>query len=707
MKKWFFLLLSVCLTLTAACAEDAAESGFLIVENGMMQPVLTYSDLRDPNYTNEDSDILRFCVYVETDYDTDFDGKADLVKVLVQTPRAAAEGLYQAGVIYDPTPYGAGKAEAYESDVSPLYTEEPFDYDSFDHEAEKREPAGEMTSLEAAAQADPMLWNYTVPYSGSTGYEDAESYNYYLLRGYAVVEACGIGTYGSEGFELCGTRLERDSHRCVVEWLTGDRRAFTDPVNNIEIRADWSNGHVAMTGTSYGGTIPFEVAVTGVQGLETIIPYAGIANWYDYTNSQGVPTRNTVNYADYLAAYNCGGVFLDDEWTVVDPRYGSWLWQIAQDQDATNGDYAPIWEMLDYTTDEENHIECSALIVTGLNDFNVTTRHADLMFRAFRKAGKTVKLVLHQDGHNDLYGISVGGQPWDDIVNLWLSHYLYGIENGAEDMPALLAQSNIDGSFLAYDSWEDAEWVTVWPASETDYTTVTSDGLAQYSQDFQENWQNNLSVEQEAFFYTGMPADLAAVYPLDLPEGITLKGGVEVHVQLDSDRDDLDGLMITAVLMDVSDEGTFEAYQVNSENDLVPTRQLDETYVFGNGLPDVPLAELERTEVSMKCVTFGWTDLQNPGCGYDSSDYIRQEPGLVSGVEQDYTFYMLPTLYTLAQGHHLELYLLTWDAYRVMLDESFDLDGSLTSDLMDYQYQMTIRNDSLEVRIPAEVSSVR
>jgi len=44
---------------------------------------------------------------------------------------------------------------------------------------------------------------------------------YYLVRGFAVVEASGIGTYGSEGFELCGTHLERDSHVAVVEWLTG------------------------------------------------------------------------------------------------------------------------------------------------------------------------------------------------------------------------------------------------------------------------------------------------------------------------------------------------------------------------------------------------------------------------------------------------------------------------------------------------------
>lgn len=238
------------------------------------------------------------------DYDTDMDGKADLVKALVQVPRAAVEGAYKAAVIYDPTPYGAGSVERYD-DIGQLYVEKVFDTDRFYQECAKREPAGIMTSAEAAENADPMLWNDTTP-DGGIGFSYADLYDYYLVRGYAVVEAAGIGTYGSEGFELCSTKLERDSHKAVVEWLTGDRRAFTDAVSNIEIKADWCNGSIAMTGVSYGGTIPFEVAMTGVKGLKTIIPFAGIASWYDYTNSQGIALLLSANYTEILAAYNSG-----------------------------------------------------------------------------------------------------------------------------------------------------------------------------------------------------------------------------------------------------------------------------------------------------------------------------------------------------------------------------------------------------------------
>ncbi len=121
-------------------------------------------------------------------------------------------------------------------------------------------------------------------------YEDLEWYDYYLVRGFAVVECGGLGTKGSDGFETCGTDLEIDAFKCVIEWLHGDRVAYTDKTSNITIAADWSSGKVGMTGRSYAGTTQFGLATTGVAGLETIVPVAGIASWYEYTNSQGIST---------------------------------------------------------------------------------------------------------------------------------------------------------------------------------------------------------------------------------------------------------------------------------------------------------------------------------------------------------------------------------------------------------------------------------
>ncbi len=702
MKKTIVALMALLMLCSCAFACQAEDTDFIRVENGMLQPVLQWSDLRAENYTNEGSDILRFCVWVETDHDTDLDGKADLVKALVQVPRAAAEGKYKAAVLYNPTPYGAGTVEKAEESASVLYTEKVFDQSRFYLPCEKREPAGTMTTLEAAAKADPLQWNYKVPGSGAPGFGYAEGLSYYAVRGFAIVDACGIGTYGSEGFELCGLKLERDSHKAVVEWLAGDRRAFTDTTSNIEITADWCNGNVAMTGCSYGGTIPFEVAVSGVKGLKTIVPYAGIANWYDYTNSQGVSILNLSNYADSLAGYNAGGTFLDDEWEEPNPEYGSWLWTIAKEQDDTNGDYAPVWEQMDYTTDAENHTACSALVVTGMNDLNVTTRHADLMVETFKKAGQTVKLVLHQGAHMELYGMSINGTAWDEIMNKWLSHYLYGVDNGAELLPDVMAQNNITGVYEAYDSWPGSGTLNLKPDRAEGITKISSEGMGDYSDQFQENRQNNLTADDQEEFYASMPENLAAVYRFDLPAGTTIQGTPELHVMLDSDREDLDGLMISAVLMDVSDTGVFPAYTTSAMLDGAVGSYNVEGLTYETGTPSgkAELTDFRWTDMPRKIVSFAWTDLQNPGCGKYAREYVLQDPGLVSGVEQAYTFYFLPTVYTVAEGHHLELCLMTWDPFRVQLNAWFNLDGSLDTYLEDCVYTVQINNGSMSLVLP-------
>ena len=94
------------------------------------------------------------------------------------------------------------------------------------------------------------------------------------------------------------------------------------------------------------------------------------------------------------------------------------------------------------------NIQCPALIVHGLNDYNVRTKEFDLMYQAYEQAGIPAKILLHQDGHlTPTYpsgGLSflIGEESYDAILNQWFSHYLYGLDNGVEDMAAVTAQSN-------------------------------------------------------------------------------------------------------------------------------------------------------------------------------------------------------------------------------------------------------------------------
>ena len=322
--------------------------------NGMAQPIFPFTTgAVKEGYSNEDSDIIRYCVYVETNYDTDGDGKLDLVKALVQVPRAAAKGDYKAATIYEARPYITGCTElyGYEDD---LYNTGNFDIKAMYNTPAARKPVGSATTEKAAAAANSADWYYWNPEEKMMDYEDLDWYDYYLVRGYAVVECGGLGTKGSEGFETCGTDLEIDAFKCVIEWLHGDRVAYTDKTSNISIAADWSNKKVGMTGRSYAGTTQFGLATTGVKGLETIVPVAGIASWYEYTNSQGISTDSEPAYSDALAGY-CAGRKLDaDDWNKIKADYGNYLQTIYDIQRDLNGNYGETgghWNIRDYTVD--------------------------------------------------------------------------------------------------------------------------------------------------------------------------------------------------------------------------------------------------------------------------------------------------------------------------------------------------------------------
>ncbi|MBP3805156.1 MAG: hypothetical protein J6I76_14950 [Oribacterium sp.] len=684
------------------------EKKALVFEDGMAQPILTYTNLRDSDYTNDGSDILRFCVYIETDHDTDGDGKADLVEALVQVPRAAAEGDFKAATIYDPTPYGAGTVNETEQNSKMLLNKTPFDYDKLYEPGQKRKPKGNMTTLEAAEIASPECWNYKVPVTGDIGYTYAQFYDYYLVRGFAVVEAGGIGTYGSEGFELCGFDLERDSHKCVVEWLTGKRTAYTDPYNNITIKADWSNGNVAMTGCSYGGTLPFEVATSGVEGLKTIIPFAGIASWYDYTNFQGVPRVNDAAYAYSLASYNSGAAFLDDQWTVVNDDYASFLWQFSEDQEATNGDYDDIWERLDYTLDPSK-INCSALIVHGMNDFNVTTKQSDLMARAFESAGQPYKLVLHQNGHSTLDGMLINDELWQNIMNKWLSHYLYDVDNDIEDMPMVSVQSNVDGSFRTYDTWADFRYHTfdydkkVNPDNFNHVdTTAIGSTFAKYYQSTDEFGRENIRDN----YYLSLPDSVHAKYVYEVPDNYTFTGVPEVHLKLSTKDVTKDGMVVSAMLLDTIDgEESFKAYMTKQRiYDTLPTRTFGAAET-GGGLPYTKVKEYVQSNTTAKLITFGYTDLKNPGGGYEGKDYRRRTEEMNAGEYYDYTIYLMPTSYTFEPGHKAVLIITGWDPYNDILDEDFK--NGLVTDSVDssYTYAFNIDNEALEMRFPVIAGS--
>ena len=665
--------------------------GNLHFENGMAQPMLNHATYDVPN---EESEIQHLCVYVETDHDTDGDGKADLVKAFVQIPRSAVEGQYKAAVIYDPVPYPAGTYKDTEGYESYPCAEDEFDYNKLYVEGAKREAAERISTKEAALKADMSEWDYSLAATLDSGYYDMARYNYYLDRGFAIVQACGIGTYGSEGYELCGTDLERDSHKCVVEWLTGDRPAFTDKKNNVEVTADWCNGNVAMTGCSYGGTLAYEVATTGVKGLKTVIPVAGISNWYDYSNSQGVSRVAESHYMDHLSSLNAGSQFEDDYWVIPNDEYGAYVRQIAKDEMAANGNFEGIWPGMDYSDDYEK-ISCSALIVHGLNDFNVLTKQSDLMYKAFKKANQNVKIIWHQDGHNYLTGKYVGEELFDELLNKWLSHYLYDVDNGIEDMAEVTVQSNVDGKYYTYDSWEDASMLTAKAAAEGE--TVIQSG--KFDDFFAKYLKKKRPVEA---FCEELDAEHAATYTLDFPAGTTIYGAPVVHVKLKTPDVSGDNLMVTAMLLDTTADGKpFKAYLTSGKlQNVVPFKTLGE-YQIGVGANPGEIKELVQASTRSKVICKGWTDLMDPGTGYIAS----QDPSHTAtqaNTYYDHTLYLTPTVYTVEEGHSLKLMIFAQDPYATRLDNINDDTPDFMDDKVDEVYSFTIDNASVEVEVPVK-----
>ena len=734
--------------------KTAIENGEPLFVNGVAQPIFPYTSgvPTEDGYSNVNSDIIRYSVYVETNYDTDGDGKLDLVKALVQIPRAAAKKRdnHNFATIMDARPYITGCTDNGD-DRKFTYKEGDLGYDLnslYGSAKYQRVSDRKMSTMDAAKKAKAEEWYYVSPYeSGSWGdfydYEDLDWYDYFLVRGYAVVEVGGLGTRGSEGLETCGADVETDAFKCVVEWLAqnSSRVAYTDKKNNIQIKADWSNGNVAMTGRSYGGTTDFAVASTGVANLKTIVPVAGIASWYEYTNSQGISTGSNPAYSDNLGFY-CAGRYIDEnDWNSMKDVYQKYLNRIYNDQMTLNGDYGTHWATRDYTAGNEgkktdngltyNNFSCPALIVHGLNDDNVRTKQFQLMYDAFKNKGQNVKLLLHQGAHitpdydSHKTSLLIGDETYNGILNKWFSHYLYDQNNGAEKMATVTVQSNIvDGGWSTSDTWPTSDAVNAneltLKNTATGTTTINSN-------------MTGISSWRDAF--TTASTSASAMYTYDVEADTIIKGTVKVKIKaapiqhpdkqaveaadfeaveaaprgvdheeimnpdnqvadeeaydaedeygiaaMRAGSNSRDALMMSAMLVDVSDEA-FQSYTTS-----VTENKTGAVNWVGSGAEDYDVIKFKPTTSKYKIIARGWIDLANPGAGFSSAS-AANEIELEDDTYNNYTVYLQPNYYTVKAGHKLALVVYTYEPGKASYSEN---------------YGITIDNAALSAVIPVE-----
>ncbi|MEL6812250.1 MAG: Xaa-Pro dipeptidyl-peptidase [Bacteroidota bacterium] len=392
MKKWnqcIRLLLIIGIASHFGYAQEAAKIR-PVFKDGEAQIVAEFADAEK---------WIRHDLWVETDFDTDGDGKPDRMHVDVTRPyQTETEGL-KLPVIYNTSPYFAGVA----GNVEGLF---------WDVKHELGEMAKERVHPEVTRRGErPII---------STSHTKT-----WIPRGYIVVHSSSPGTGLSQGAPTVGGDNESLAPKAVIDWLCGRRKGYTSPDGNETVEAFWSTGKVGMTGTSYNGTLPLAAATTGVKGLEAIIPIAPNTSYYHYYRSNGL-VRSPGGYLgediDVLYDFIHSGDESKRPYnnkTVRDT-------EMKNGMDRITGDYNDFWAERDYLNEMEP-MKAALLMSHGFNDWNVMPEHSYRIYKAAKEKGLPAQIFYHQGGH--------GGPPPMKMMNRWFTRYLHGIENGVEKDP--------------------------------------------------------------------------------------------------------------------------------------------------------------------------------------------------------------------------------------------------------------------------------
>ena len=220
------------LALPAALAATAAAQTQPVFVNGQAQVVPAF---------NISAQWVRQRLWVETEFDSDGDGKRDRMHVDVTRPAQTDSENLKVPVIYETSPYYAGTA----STASQYFWN---------------------TNQEVGAAPPPRLSPPAIAFNPNRTSISTSEVSTWVPRGFAVVHSESPGSGLSQGCPTVGGTNENDGPKAVVDWLNGRAKGYTTIDGTTEVNAYWSTGKVGMTGTSYNGTLPISAATTGVAG---------------------------------------------------------------------------------------------------------------------------------------------------------------------------------------------------------------------------------------------------------------------------------------------------------------------------------------------------------------------------------------------------------------------------------------------------------
>ena len=233
--------------------------------------------------------------------------------------------------------------------------------------------------------------------------------NYFVPRGYAVVEPDASGTNLSQGSSW---EASPQSIADVGKWLAGDDsiKAYTSKDKTTEATPYWSNGKYSATGTSWDGGLSNDIAAMGTPGLKTIIPMEAPVD----------------EYGHYY--YNTG--------------VGRWGRGPADK--TTFGD-------LPVSNPGFKESGVSVFLIQGTHDFNVPIAGPDEYWAQLQEYGIPSKLLLMQYGHDSPWRSL--GVDYFKMLGKWLDYWLYDIDNGVMDDKPVTIQTGVGGQIEDFDSW--------------------------------------------------------------------------------------------------------------------------------------------------------------------------------------------------------------------------------------------------------------
>ncbi|GIH68917.1 Xaa-Pro dipeptidyl-peptidase [Sphaerimonospora thailandensis] len=554
-------------------AHATAEPG-IAIDRGRTQPVFSYADA------------IREHVYVESSVDSDADGRLDRVRVDIIRPRESGPGL-KVPVIIDESPY--------------------YDNSGRGNEAERK-----------VYDADGNLAKFPLFYD-----------NYFVPRGYAVLNVDMAGTTRSDGCPDVGGRGDVLGGKAVIDWLNGRATAYR--ADGTTVTADWTTGRAAMIGKSYDGTLANAVAATGVEGLETIVPISAISSWYKYQRSNGVIYNR--DYMSWLARY------IDTDpaakCAAVRARMD------AEDGDDT-GDYNPFWAERDYiagSLGDVSRVRASVFVVHTVNDLNVKPDNFSKWWQALAERNVPRKIWVGQYQHVDPFDFEGRRDIWVDTLHRWFDHWLLGVENGIMREPRADVQIGPD------------RWITQrdWPAPFTmkvPFRPAADGSLGLLpARKGQTATFTDIRQSEDAMIAdvgTAKPGRIAfttGALPLDL----RLSGSPVIDLRVALDRPTAN---LTALLVDFGEDARVDWRRGQGITTVAEEDCHGESTAADDACYKKVVTNLATRPLEI--VGRGWIDVQN-------RDSLSEPSPLPAGTYGKVTWEALPQDYVFKKGHRLAL----------------------------------------------------